>query len=135
MIEVEKISGIGAYTKKRLACGRQPAVAGVACSFVGLRPRRVPRGGTGVASERPANRSGSPLAYFVNNRAFLVVNKNTIEVRTDEKLGKLLSEKYESVMRSRYFGRGGIEVVNAGQLSEAEINDLVRLSYNLTKEI
>ena len=68
-------------------------------------------------------------------RVFLVVNEKTIEVRTDEKLGKLLREKYESVMESRYFGRGGIEIVRAGkQLSESEIEDLIRLSYNLTKE-
>ena len=67
-------------------------------------------------------------------KAFLVARKNTIEVRTDRKLADLLREKYESVMESRYFGRGGIEVVLSGQLSEDEIYDLVRLSYNLTKE-
>ena len=67
-------------------------------------------------------------------KAFLVVNEKTIEVRTDERLGKLLREKYESVMESRYFGRGGIEIVRAGkQLSESEIEDLIRLSYNLSK--
>ena len=38
-------------------------------------------------------------------------------------------------MESRYFGRGGIEIVNSGQLKPDEIEDLVRLSYNLTKEI
>ena len=75
--------------------------------------------------------------YFIpgNEKVFLVINKNTIEVRTDGKLGKLLTEKYESVMRSRYFGKGGIEIVNSGQLKTAEIEDLIRLSYNLTKEI
>ena len=73
--------------------------------------------------------------YKVGSRAFLVVNKHTIEVRTDEKLRKLLIQKYESVMESRYFGRGGIEIVNSGQLKEDEIEDLVRLSYNLTKEM
>ena len=61
--------------------------------------------------------------------------KNTIEVRTDNKLRDLLREKYESVMESRYFGKGGIEIVNAGQLDDEEIKDLVRLSYNLTREI
>ena len=68
-------------------------------------------------------------------RVFLVVGPNTIEVRTDEKLGRLLSGKYESVMESRYFGRGGIEIVMSGQLSNEEIKDLVRLSYNMTKEM
>ena len=71
-----------------------------------------------------------------NQKVFLVENKSTIEVRCDKKLGKLLREKYESVMESRYFGRGGIEIVTAGkQLSDTEIEDLVRLSYNLTKEM
>lgn len=70
--------------------------------------------------------------YSKGDKAFLVVNKNTIELRTDDKLAKLLEEKYESVMQSRYFGRGGIEIVPAGQLEENEIYDLVRLSYNLT---
>ena len=71
--------------------------------------------------------------YFKDDKAFLVVNKNTIEVRTDEGLRKLLIEKYESVMESRYFGRGGIEIVLAGkQFSAEELDDLVRLSYNLS---
>ena len=35
-------------------------------------------------------------------------------------------------MESRYFGRGGIEIVMCGQLDDAEVEDLVRLSYNLT---
>ena len=70
--------------------------------------------------------------YLKKEKAFLVVNKNTIEVRTDGELKKLLTEKYESVMESRYFGRGGVEIVMAGQLSDAEIFDLVRLSYNLS---
>ena len=72
--------------------------------------------------------------FFVNEKAFLVVNKNTVEVRCDEKLGKFLREKYESVMESRYFGRGGIEIVMSGQLQENEVDDLVRLSYNLSND-
>jgi len=70
--------------------------------------------------------------YFKGDKVFLVVNKNTIEVRTDGELKKLLTEKYESVMESRYFGRGGIEIVLAGQLGVNDLNDLVRLSYNLS---
>ena len=72
--------------------------------------------------------------YKVSDKAFLVVRKNTIEVRSDEKLSKLLREKYESVMESRYFGRGGIEIVNSGQLNEDEVYDLVRLSYDLSRD-
>lgn len=71
--------------------------------------------------------------YFKDDKVFLVVNKNTIEFRTDAELRKLLVEKYESVMESRYFGKGGIEIVLAGrQLNENELDDLVRLSYNLS---
>ncbi|MBR3252595.1 MmcQ/YjbR family DNA-binding protein [Candidatus Saccharibacteria bacterium] len=71
--------------------------------------------------------------YLKGDKAFLVENKNTIEVRTDEELRKVLVEKYESVMESRYFGRGGIEIVLAGrQFSDDEIDDLIRLSYNLS---
>lgn len=67
-------------------------------------------------------------------KAFLIVRKETIEVRTDRELFELLRSQYESVMESRYFGRGGIEIVLSGQLGDDEINDLVRLSYNLTAE-
>lgn len=71
--------------------------------------------------------------FYKDDKAFLVINKNTIEIRTDRELRRLLTEKYESVMESRYFGRGGIEVVLAGnQLTTDELYDLVRLSYNLT---
>jgi len=70
--------------------------------------------------------------YFKDGKVFLVLNPNTIEVRTDPRLSQNLKEKYESVMESRYFGRGGIEIVLAGQLTQDELADLVRLSYNLT---
>lgn len=70
--------------------------------------------------------------YLKDGRTFLVLHRNTIEVRTDPRLAETLTEKYESIMESRYFGRGGIEIVLAGQLNQAELIDLVRLSYNLT---
>ena len=70
--------------------------------------------------------------FLKDDKVFLVINKNTIEVRTDDELAKLLKEKYESVMESRYFGRGGIEIVLANQLKTDELCDLVRLSYNLS---
>ena len=38
--------------------------------------------------------------YKVFEKVFLVENKNTIEVRCDRELSKLLQEKYESVMES-----------------------------------
>lgn len=70
--------------------------------------------------------------YLKHDKVFLVVNANTIEVRCDEKLAAHLKSKYESVMQSRYFGQGGIEIVLAEQLNREEIDDLVRLSYNIT---
>ena len=70
--------------------------------------------------------------YQKNGKTFLVINKHTIELRTDGELKTLLINKYESVMESRYFGRGGIEIVPAGQLNKDELEDLVRLSYNLS---
>ena len=72
------------------------------------------------------------ILYLKDGKTFLVVNKNTIEVRCDYELSKNLQEKYESVMESRYFGRGGIEIVPTNQLKTDEIEDLVRLSYDLT---
>ena len=70
--------------------------------------------------------------YYKGEKVFLIVNKNTIEIRCDTKLAAHLRAKYESIMESRYFGRGGIEIVLAGQLDQSELADLVRLSYNLT---
>lgn len=71
--------------------------------------------------------------YYRGQLAFLVLHRNTIEVRCDVRLSDTLKAKYESVMESRYYGKGGIEIVLAGQLSEQEIYDLIRLSYNITQ--
>lgn len=100
--KVEDISGIGEYSKREI---------------VNVRGQKEP-GDVYVAGD--------------SDKAFLVLRPNTIEVRTDANLAKLLREKYETVMQSRYFGRGGIEVVMAGQISLEELYDLARLSYNLT---
>ena len=70
-----------------------------------------------------------------NGKAFCVLHEGkTVEVRTDMNLSKVLREKYESVMQSRYFGRGGIEIVLSGQIEQDQLYDLVRLSYNMTNE-
>ncbi len=71
--------------------------------------------------------------YLKDGRTFLVMRRNTIEVRCDRRLSEKLKEKYESVMESRYFGRGGIEIVLAGQFSQQELEELIRLSYLLTQ--
>lgn len=87
-------------------------------------------------AERVIPETGEKDTIFsVGEKAFLVVRPKTIEVRCDAKLGATLREKYETVMESRYFGRGGIEIVPSGQLEKEELDDLVRLSYNLTREI
>ncbi|MBR0431871.1 hypothetical protein IJK16_02630 [Candidatus Saccharibacteria bacterium] len=89
---------------------------------------------TGIGDYTTKVEKGDTYYYVPDGKAFLVVRNNTIEVRTDSGLGRFLREKYESVMESRYFGRGGIEIVMSGQLEKDEVYDLVRLSYNLTKE-
>ena len=79
--------------------------------------------------------TASGMTYLVpEGKIFLIVRPSTLEVRCDEQLAKHLMEKYESVMQSRYFGKGGIEIVPSGQITEEEIYDLVRLSYNLARE-
>lgn len=89
--------------------------------------------GTYTDKTEQLDEHNSRTLYYKDDKVFLVVNKNTLELRTDGELRKLLTDKYESVMESRYFGRGGIEIVTAGhQLSDDELNDLVRLSYNLS---
>ena len=70
--------------------------------------------------------------YYKGPSVFLVMHRNTVEVRCDDNLGENLKSKYESVMESRYYGKGGIEIVLAGQLNSIEIEDLIRLSYNIT---
>ena len=70
--------------------------------------------------------------YYRGQHPFLVLHNNTIELRCDRQLAELLIAQYESVMESRYYGKGGIEIVLAGQLDSHELADLVRLSYNLT---
>lgn len=83
--------------------------------------------------EYTVEKRGEDIIYSVpEGKAFLIVRPKTLEVRCDNKLSRLLREQYETVMESRYFGRGGVEVVPSGQLEETEIEDLVRLSYNLT---
>lgn len=91
---------------------------------------------SGISSFTPKvekHKEKSRTLYFKAEKVFLVINKNTIELRTDEELKKLLVEKYESVMESRYFGRGGVEIVASGnQFTSDELADLIRLSYNLS---
>ena len=103
--KIEEISGIGPYKKQDLA-------------------------------EKIGRKNEQGQVYLAENgRAFLVTRAQTIEVRSDTNLCKDLKENYESVMESRYFGKGGIEIVKSGQIELEELYDLVRLSYNLTVEL
>lgn len=52
-----------------------------------------------------------------------------VQVRCDRKLSKTLQERYESVMESRALGRNGVEIICSGQLTNAEVLDLVRHGY------
>lgn len=88
--------------------------------------------GEWTTKERKDEYETDVLYLAPNEKVFLVVRPKTIEVRCDGKLGRKLREDYETVMESRYFGRGGVEIVPSGQLEEAELEDLVRLSYNMT---
>ena len=124
MIEVEKISGIGEFTTRKHGEEGEDVVYEVP---VGADGAEADGSGTGL--------SGAGLSGTARGKAFLVVRPKTIEVRCDGKLSRLLREKYETVMESRYFGRGGVEIVPSGQLSEEELEDLVRLSYNMTEKM
>ena len=123
VFDVSKVSGIADFTEEKKILGEGDDAEEVTVY-------RVAAGG------KEERKDKLDSAEFVDEgaRAFLVVRKNTLEVRTDRKLRDLLREKYESVMESRYFGRGGIEIVDSGQLSGEEVNDLVRLSYQISKE-
>ena len=65
---------------------------------------------------------------------FLVIHEDTdplrVEMKCDGKLGKLLREKYESVLLSKTLGGSGVEVICSGQLEKDDVLDLVRLSWN-----
>ena len=66
-------------------------------------------------------------------KIFLVIEGEGVplrmELRCDERLGRLLQERYESVMAGRILGRNGIEVICSGQLTVEELRDLVRHAY------
>lgn len=89
-----------------------------------------------VLEQNDGQVSKTAVVFRHNEQVFLVVWQETsplrIEVKCDGKLGKLLREKYESVMLSQTLGGNGIEVICSGQLSEDEVLDLVRHGYGRT---
>ncbi|MDR2336713.1 MAG: MmcQ/YjbR family DNA-binding protein [Candidatus Nomurabacteria bacterium] len=73
-------------------------------------------------------------------KIFLILHtKNSpfrLEVGTDPKLAKLLVERYESVMPSKNISPNEwIEIICSGQLEEAEILDLIRMSFNRANNV
>lgn len=85
----------------------------------------------------PSSEHGAEqLAFYRGEKVFLVLQKNTkplrIEIRCDRRLSNTLQERYESVMQGRALGRNGLEVICSGQLSDEDIVDLVRHSYEIS---
>ena len=77
-------------------------------------------------------------AYYRGEKIFLIMHPETqplrIEIRCDRRLSKTLQARYESVMAGRALGRNGTEIICSGQLSDDEIIDLVRHSYEMSAE-
>ena len=53
---------------------------------------------TRVENEGSEENKKERTLYLVGEKVFLVVRNNTIEVRCDDKLSKVLRDKYESVI-------------------------------------
>lgn len=92
----------------------------------------------GVREEEQRNKDDRVLrVFYLGERIVLVIEKGTdplrIELRCDYRLSKTLQAQYESVMESRALGRNGIEIICSGQLSDDEVIDLVRHSYEQSK--
>ena len=74
--------------------------------------------------------------YKVNDKMFALLAENKIPLRLSLKCDPLLSqtlrEKYESVMAGYHLNKKHWNtIVLSGQLSWEEVQDLIRLSYNL----
>ena len=74
---------------------------------------------------------------FRNGKIFLVIHTGSNPLRLDVGIGrglvKLLTEQYESVMNSRAMDdREWVEIICSGQLSDNEVIDLVRASWERT---
>lgn len=79
---------------------------------------------------------GAMRIFSRGEKIFLVVETETnplrIETRCDRRLSKTLQEQYESVMESRALGRNGIEIICSGQLTNEEVLDLIRHSFEIS---
>lgn len=76
--------------------------------------------------------------FYRGEKLFLVMYRSTnplrIETRCNRALARNLREKYESVMNGRALGRNGLEMICSGQLSDGEVIDLIRHSYEISVE-
>ena len=86
-----------------------------------------------------AEEKGEKLTQRIFRRGekiFLIIEAATsplrIEIRCDRRLSKLLQSRYESVMNGRALGRNGTEIICSGQLTDDEVIDLVRHSYEIS---
>ena len=71
-----------------------------------------------------------------NDKIFAVLKDGAsplrLEVKTDTRLSKHLRTKYESVLLSQNMSKKDwIEILCTGQLTDEEVKDLIRLSYDL----
>ena len=71
------------------------------------------------------------------DRIFAIIHDQTnpliIEARCDTQLAKLLRTKYESVLPSRNMNsKSWNKIICSGQLTDDEIQDLLRLSHDLS---
>lgn len=87
-------------------------------------------------SDVSERREGAMRIFSRGEKIFLVIEAETsplrIETRCDRRLSKTLQEQYESVMESRALGRNGIEIICSGQLTDEEVLDLIRHSFEIS---
>lgn len=72
-------------------------------------------------------------------KMFALINQTTkplrISLKCDPNLAEVLREKYETVVPGYHLNKKHWNtIICSGQLSEEEIKDLIRLSYNLVSE-
>ena len=95
------------------------------------------RGLDGVEEQERQEDDRTLLLFYREEKMVLAIWRGTeplrVELRCDSKLAQTLMERYESVMQSRLLGQNGIEIICSGQLSDAEIKDLVRHSYERSR--
>jgi predicted DNA-binding protein (MmcQ/YjbR family) len=74
-----------------------------------------------------------------NEKMFALVSENSkplrVSFKTDPFLNKTLQERYETVLPGYHLNKKHwLTVICSGQLTDDEIHDLARLSYNLVTE-